>query len=55
MLRNYFSKNDGKSSEKMQKLGRTEANRLTASETILPLENIPTEHSLEIFMESFGA
>ncbi|NMG22054.1 ribbon-helix-helix domain-containing protein [Brasilonema bromeliae] len=41
--------------EQTHKLGINEADQLIATEIIMPSEDIPTEHPLETFMESFGA
>ncbi|KYC42916.1 hypothetical protein WA1_12425 [Scytonema hofmannii PCC 7110] len=44
-----------KAKEQTQKLGITEAHQHTASERSIPLEDVPKNHPLEMFMESFGA
>ncbi|NMG07505.1 hypothetical protein [Brasilonema sp. UFV-L1] len=41
--------------EQTQKLGLTDVDQLIATEIIMPSEDVPTEHPLETFMESFGA
>ncbi|MUH01202.1 hypothetical protein F7734_56625 [Scytonema sp. UIC 10036] len=44
-----------KAKEQTQKLGITEANQPTTSKRIVPLEDVPKNHPLEVFMENFGA